>query len=158
MTESVDGIASAVGNSAGGEDVDTRPDEEGGAAEPGPQLEDQDGADRQEPSDERRQERAEQEARAEGGDEQPDLASRKPLALADQHDRQQEPRAHEVGEAEEHRAGSQERLIPDETKALGQTRAQRCRLALPLLLERCAHRQQRDRRERVRDCVDHERK
>src|SRR5439155_18034757 len=63
----------------------------------------------------------------------------------------------EVREAEEERARTQKRPAPEEAETFGELRAQRPTVALALLLERRPHRDQRERRERVRGGVDEKR-
>ena len=142
---------------AGGQHVDVRPDEEERAAEPRPELEQQNAADREQPAYERRDERSKQQAGAECGNERADLAGREPLLSADDDHREQQAGTHEVREPEEKRTCAQERLAPDEMEAFRKPRAHRCEITLAVLLERRPHRQQRESRERIRDRVDEER-
>jgi hypothetical protein len=145
------------GQDAGGQYVDARPDEEGRTAEPRPELEQQNSSDREEAADERRHERTEQQAGAEGGDQRADLTARQPLPLADDDERKQQAGADEVREPIEKRACAQKRLAPQEAEALREPRAQRREVRLAFLLERCPHREQREGRERVRNRIGEER-
>ena len=79
-----------------------------------------------------------------------------PWSVADHDHGEQHPGADEVRKPEEERAGTQERLAPDEVEALREPRAQRRDVRLTFLLERCPHREERDGRKRVRERVDDE--
>jgi hypothetical protein len=117
-TESVEGIASAVGRMPGGQHVGVRPDEEDGGAEPRPDLEQEHGSDREQAAHERRQERPKKDAGAERRDERANLPARESLPLADHDDREKEAWSDEVREAIEERGRPQEGLVPQETEAL----------------------------------------
>ena len=112
------------GQDAGGQHVDARPDEENGTTDPRPELEHQHRPDRKQAAHERRHERAEQQTGAEYCDERSDLAARQPLLPADDDHGEEHAGPDEVPEPEEQRARAQERLPPDELKALGKPRAQ----------------------------------
>src|SRR5207244_2702134 len=102
---------------------DVGADDEGRAAEPRPELEQQYGSDWERAPDERRQDGAEQQERAERSHERADLAAREALLRADDDDGEHQAGAHEVREAEEQRARPQERPSPEESEALPDARA-----------------------------------
>ena len=103
--------------------VHVGPDEEHAAADPGPELEQQHATHRKQAADERREERPEQDAAAEDGEEQPDLAARQPLLLADDHDGEEDAGADEVRQSVEDCARPQERVMPEEAEPFGEPRA-----------------------------------